>query len=287
VAAAASDADALLVQYADVDEDALRTLERCRGVVRYGVGVDSVDVDAATRLGVWVVNVPDYGVEEVSDHALALVLGLLRGVVILDRAAREGRWDHAAAGALRRLSTRTVGVLGCGRIGSAFALKARALGFDVRAYDPLGIPEAVRAAGVEAASFEEVLEGSDAISLHVPLTRETRHLIDAGALGRMRAEAFVVNTSRGGVVDGAALRAALDEGRLGGAALDVLETEPPDPDDALVRHERVVVTPHAAWYSEESALTLKTEAAREAVRVVRGERPRSPVNEPREPRGDA
>jgi D-3-phosphoglycerate dehydrogenase len=284
VAAAAADADALIVQYADVDEAALRALERCRGVVRYGVGVDTIDVDAATRLGVWVVNVPDYGVEEVSDHALALLLGLLRGIAPLDRAVRAGRWDDAAAGPLRRLSTRTVGVVGCGRIGAAFARKALAVGLRVRAHDPAGVPDELRDAGVKAASLDAVLQGSDAVSLHVPLTPDTHHLIDADALARMRDGAYLVNTARGGLVDGAALLAALDDGRLAGAALDVLETEPPEPEDALVRHARMVVTPHAAWYSEESAHTLKTEVAREALRVVRGERPRSPVNEPEEVR---
>jgi D-3-phosphoglycerate dehydrogenase / 2-oxoglutarate reductase len=287
VVAAARDAEALIVQYAEVDEAVLRALERCRAVVRYGVGVDSVDVEAATRLGVWVVNVPDYGVEEVSDHALALLLGLLRGIPRLDRAVRAGTWDDGSAGPLRRLSTRTIGVVGCGRIGGAFARKARALGLRVLAHDPAGVPDALREAGIEATSFDGLLEEADALSLHVPLTAGTEHLIDAAALARMRPGAFLVNTSRGGLVDGAALLAALEEGRLGGAALDVLEEEPPGPDDPLVRHERVVVTPHAAWYSEESAHTLKSEVAREAARVLRGARPRSPVNEPEEVRAGA
>ena len=280
VAEAARDADAIIVQYAPVDDEVLGALARCRGVVRYGVGVDTIDVEAATRHGVWVVNVPDYGTEEVSDHAVALLLSLLRGVARLDRAVRAGAWDESAARPLHRLSTRTVGVVGCGRIGTAFARKARALGFHVLACDPSGLPDELAAAGVEAAEFEGLLERADAVSLHLPLGPDTAHLIDAAALGRMRRGAYLLNTSRGGLVDAAALLDALERGQLAGAALDVLETEPPAPDDPLVAHERVVVTPHAAWYSEESAETLKSEVAREAVRILRGERPRSPVNEP-------
>ncbi len=280
VAEAAQEADAIIVQYAPVDEAALRALPRCRAVVRYGVGVDTIDVEAATRLGKWVVNVPDYGTEEVSDHALALLLGLLRGVVTLDRAVRDGRWDDSADGPLRRVSTRTVGVLGCGRIGSAFARKAKGAGLRVQAHDPAGVPDELASAGIESVDLDVLLETSDAVSLHLPLTPETHHVIDAHALARLPAGACVVNTSRGGLVDGAALLDALERGHLAGAALDVLESEPPEPGDPLVHHERVVVTPHAAWYSEESARALKTEVAREAVRVLEGERPRSPVNEP-------
>ena len=281
---AAADADALIVQYAPIGDDVLDALERCRGVVRYGVGVDTIDVEAATRRGVWVVNVPDYGTEEVSDHAVALLLCLLRGVVALDRSVRDGRWDETAVRPLHRLSTRTVGVVGCGRIGAAFARKARGLGLAVVGYDPSGLPDELRAAGVEEADLEELLETSDAVSLHLPLGPDTEHLIGAWALERMRPGAYLINTSRGGLVDSAALLSALEARAIAGAALDVLESEPPAAGDALVNHERVVVTPHAAWYSEESSETLKSEVAREAVRLVTGERPRSPVNEPSEVR---
>jgi D-3-phosphoglycerate dehydrogenase len=284
VIAAASDADAVIVQYAPVGGEVLDALDRCRGVVRYGVGVDTIDVEAATRRGVWVVNVPDYGTEEVSDHAVALLLCLLRGVLPLDRSVRDGGWDESAARPLHRLSTRTVGVVGCGRIGAAFARKVRGLGLSVQAHDPTGLPGELREAGVEEAELEELLGACDAVSLHLPLGPDTEHLIDAQALQRMRSGAYLINTSRGGLVDSAALLSALEAGDIAGAALDVLETEPPEPGDALVNHERVVITPHAAWYSEESSEALKSEVAREAIRVVRGERPRSPVNDPSEVR---
>jgi D-3-phosphoglycerate dehydrogenase len=286
VIAAAGDADALIVQYAPVVDDVLGALERCRGVVRYGVGVDTIDVEAATRRGVWVVNVPDYGTEEVSDHAVALLLCLLRGVVALDRSVRDGRWDESAARPLHRLSTRTVGVVGCGRIGAAFARKARGLGLSVQGYDPAGLPGELREVGVTEAGLDELLESSDAVSLHLPLGPDTEHLIGPRALDRMRRGAYLINTSRGGLVDGGALLSALETGTIAGAALDVLESEPPAAGDALVNHPRVIVTPHAAWYSEQSSETLKSEVAREAIRIITGERPRSPVNEPSEVRTD-
>lgn len=285
VADAARDADAVITQYAPLDEPALAALRRCRVVVRYGVGVDNVDVPAASRLGVWVANVPDYGTEEVADHALALLLASLRGVPRLDRAVRAGEWDVNTVRPLHRLSTLTVGVLGCGRIGEAFARKVLGVGMRVIGHDPAGVRAALREAGVEEVRFEELLGRADAVSLHLPLSDATHHLVDATALRQMRPTAYLINTSRGAIVDHAALLEALQAGRLAGAALDVLEVEPPAAGDALAAHPRVVVTPHAAWYSEESYETLKTEAAREAVRVLSGARPRSPVNEPaaREP----
>lgn len=276
----AREADAVINQYAPIDEAALAGLERCRIVVRYGVGVDTVDVEAATRRGIWVANVPDYGTEEVSDHALGLLLGLLRGTARLDRAVRRGEWDYSVVRPLRRISALTVGVVGCGRIGRAFARKVRCLGMSVLAHDPAGVPDELVRGGVRPVGFEDLLENSDAISLHLPLTPKTRYLIGAEELGRMKEGAYLLNTARGGLVDAAALLRALEEGRLAGAGLDVLEVEPPEKGDALVAHERVIVTPHAAWYSEESYETLKTEAAREVVRVLTGGRPRSPVNEP-------
>lgn len=279
-------ADALINQYAPIDESVLESLERCRIVVRYGVGVDTVDVDAASKRGVWVANVPDYGTEEVADHALALLMSLLRGVCRLDRAVRSGEWDYSAVRPLRRVSTLAVGVVGCGRIGATFVRKAKCLGMRVLAHDPVGVPEKLVRDGVEGADFDELLAASDAISLHLPLIEETRYLIGAGQLRRMKPGAYLVNTARGGLVDSAALLRALDEGEIAGAALDVLESEPPEVGDALISHDRVVVTPHAAWYSEESYETLKSEAAREVMRVLSGERPRSPVNEPTGRRSD-
>jgi D-3-phosphoglycerate dehydrogenase / 2-oxoglutarate reductase len=278
VAAQAGDADVLINQYVPITAAALDALPRCRLVVRYGVGVDNVDVEAATGRGVWVANVPDYGRDEVADHTLALALAVLRGVVVLDRSVRDRVWDLEAARPLRRLATLTYGVVGCGAIGSAVARRAAGLGMRVLGYD---VPQVRSEPPIERVPLEELLEGSDVVSLHAALTAESHHLIGAAALARVRPTAWLVNTARGGLVDGAALLEALDAGALAGAALDVLEGEPPDELGwRLVRHPRVVATPHAAWYSEEAFHTLKTEVAREALRVLEGGRPRSPVNQP-------
>jgi D-3-phosphoglycerate dehydrogenase / 2-oxoglutarate reductase len=282
VAAQAGDADVLINQYVPITAEALDALPRCRLVVRYGVGVDNVDVEAAAARGVWVANVPDYGRDEVADHTLALALAVLRGVVALDRSVREGTWDLEAARPLRRLSTLTYGVVGCGAIGTAVAGRAAGLGMRVLGYD---VPQVRSAPPIERVPLEALLSSSDVVSLHAALTPDTHHLIGAAALGRMRPSALLVNTARGGLVDAAALLAALDAGELAGAALDVLEGEPPDELGwRLARHPKVVMTPHAAWYSEEAFHTLKTEVAREALRVLEGGRPRSPVNHPERPR---
>ena len=278
VAAQAGDADVLINQYVPITAEVLEALPRCRLVVRYGVGVDNVDLEAAAARGVWVANVPDYGRDEVADHTLALALAVLRGVAVLDRAVHAGRWDLEAARPLRRLGTLTYGVVGCGAIGTAVGRRAAELGMRVLGYDVAGVRSEPP---IERVPLEELLSRSDLVSLHAALTRESHHLIGLDALARMRPTAFLVNTARGGLVDGAALLAALDAGTLAGAALDVLEAEPPDELGwRLARHPRVVATPHAAWYSEEAFLTLKTEVAREALRVLEGGRPRSPVNSP-------
>jgi D-3-phosphoglycerate dehydrogenase len=209
-------------------------------------------------------------------------MALLRGVVVLDRSVRDGVWGLDAARPLRRLSVLTWGVVGCGAIGAAVARRAAELGMRVVGYD---LPQVRSEPPIERVGLEELLGSADLVSLHAALTPESHHLVGAGALGRMRPTAFLVNTARGGLVDAAALLAALDAGELAGAALDVLESEPPDELGwRLARHPRVVATPHAAWYSEEAFHTLKTEVAREALRVLEGQQPRSPVNTPAAPR---
>jgi D-3-phosphoglycerate dehydrogenase / 2-oxoglutarate reductase len=278
VAAQAGDADVLINQYVPITAAVLDALPRCRLVVRYGVGVDNVDLQAASERGVWVANVPDYGRDEVADHTLALAMALLRGVVALDRSVRDGTWDLEPARPLRRLATLTWGVVGCGAIGTAVARRAAGLGMRVLGYD---LPAVRSEAPIERVPLEELLDEADLVSLHAALTPDTHHLLGAAALARMRPTAHLVNTARGGLVEGAALLAALDAGALAGAALDVLEHEPPDELGwRLARHPRVVATPHAAWYSEEAFHTLKSEVAREALRVLQGGPPRSPVNTP-------
>lgn len=269
------EADALLVQYGDISGRVIERLPRLRVLVRYGVGVDGIDLEAATARGIPVVNGPDYGTDEVANHAVGLLLALARKLARLDRQTRAGRWNVFEVGPITRLIGRTVGLVGCGRIGRAVARKLA--GFDVRllACDPYitAFPP-----GVEPVSRERLLAESDYLTLHCPLTAETRHIIDRAALARMKPTAVLINTARGGLVDAVALIEALETRRLAGAGLDVLEQEPIDPRSPLLTMEQVIVTPHAAWCSEEGRSDLKRRVAEEAVRVLRGERPVNCVN---------
>ncbi|PWH07107.1 C-terminal binding protein [Brachybacterium endophyticum] len=278
VIAAAQGADAILVQYAPITDRVLEALPGLRAVGRYGVGVDTVDLEAATAHGVPVCNVPDYSIEDVSDHAIALALTLVRGTAQLDRRLRAGQYGLAAIKPLHRVREQTFGVVGLGRIGRATAQKARALGFTVIGSDPMLEVGSSTDDGTPVVPFEDLLEGSDVISLHVPLTAGTHHLIDAAALARMRSGAMLVNTCRGGVVDTEALLAALGTGRPRSAALDVFETEPIPAGSPLLNEENLVLTPHASWYSEESETELKRRITEAMVTACRGETPPHVVN---------
>ncbi|HJS49762.1 MAG TPA: C-terminal binding protein [Gaiellaceae bacterium] len=255
-------------------------LPSLRVIATPSVGLDHVDVETATRAGVWVCNVPDYCVDEMADHALALLLALVRGVVELDRSVRAGKWDSEAAGPLQRASDIRLGVIGFGRIGRALASRAQALGMDVRAYDPFVSGKEIAAAGARPATLPELLESSTAVSLHAPLTPETRGLLGARELELLPRGAYVVNVSRGGLVDTAALLDALESGRLGGAALDVLEIEPPSPDSAAPAAARLIVTPHAGWYSERAEDTVLRRATQSVRDALEGKRPDDAVNDP-------
>lgn len=275
----ARDADGILTLDEPFGARVIAALDRCRVISRFGIGVDRIDVDAATAKGIVVANVPDYCVDEVSDHALALLLALSRRVVALDRAVRAGTWDTpGVAGRVRRLRGQTLGVVGFGRLGRRLAEKARALGLELLAYDPLVPAGQVRAAGVGPVELGALLERSDWISLHVPLTPQTQHLIGAAELARMRPGAVLLNTARGGLVDQAALVAALRDGGLGGAGLDVLEREPPPAGDPLLGLDNVIVTSHAAFYSEEALAEQRLRAVENVARVLTGRPPLAAVN---------
>ena len=274
----ARDADGLIVQYAKITREVLVGLPQVKVISRYGVGVDTVDVDAATELGVAVCNVPDYGTEAVSDHAIALILGTIRGLVHLDRGIRRGHHALEPALPMRQFSNQTVGVLGCGRIGSATARKAAALGFRVLVHDVLFTPGQVRPEGWAAVSREELLAESDVISVHTPLDAASLHLLDEAAFAMMRPGAILVNTARGGVVSSDALVAALESGRLHAAGIDVLEEEPIAADHPLAQMDNVILSPHAAFYTEESYSELKRRTARNAVDVVLGREPQNILN---------
>jgi len=272
-------ADALLVTIQPVTASTIGTLERCKIISRVGVGLDNIDLPAATARGIWVTNVPDYAIDEVSMHTIALMLAQMRRIPTYAAATRAGRWDGSTASTMRRPGMTTLGVLGFGRIGRAVAAKALGLGLRVLAHD-LQIPAAtIAAAGVEPVGWEELLRAVDYLSLHLPLAPGSRPLIDAEALALLSPHAYLINTARGGLIDEAALLAALRSGRLAGAALDVLTTEPPAPDHPLLADPRVTVTPHIAWGSAEASEDVRTKGADEVVRVLRGERPRYPANE--------
>ena len=248
-----------------VGEDELARLPALKIVATCSVGYDHVDLDAAAARDVWVCNVPDYCVEEMADSSLALLLALLRGVVVLDRSVREGGWDHTVAGPLPPLRGTKLAVIGFGRIGRALADRALALGFEVWVVDPhvsIDLP------GVRAATLDEALEGCNAFSLHSLLTPETRAMIGARELERMRRGSFLVDTARAALVDFDAVLAALDSGQLAGAAFDVIPVEPPNADTTAPQHPRLIVNPHAAWYSpatEHEAYRRPAVAVREAL----------------------
>lgn len=274
----AGEADAVLNCDVPMPAQVIRRLEHCRVIARYGIGVDTIDIDAATAHGILVTNVPDYCIDEVSDHALALILSLARGVIRLDRGVRAGAWEISGAPTTRRLRGRTLGLVGFGRIARALAGKAGTIGLVVSAYDPYVPDDDIRAAGAQPQSLSDLLRTADIVSIHVPLTAETRHLIDRAGLELMKPDALLVNTSRGAVVDTAALQDALDSGDLAGAGLDVLEIEPPDPLDPLLEREDVVVTPHAAFFSEESVAELQRKASEQVVVALAGSIPPYALN---------
>jgi D-3-phosphoglycerate dehydrogenase / 2-oxoglutarate reductase len=270
-------ADALLVTYAKVTSEIIREMERCRIISRFGIGVDNVDLAAATKAGIVVTKVPDYCIDEVSDHAMALLLALVRKIPLANSRTQSGHWEMSAVVPIHRLRGTVLGLIGFGRIPQLVAPKAKAFGLRVVTYDPYIPEEVLNRAGVERIDFDELVKISDYISIHTPLMPETHHLFNAEVLRRMKPTAYLVNTARGPIVDEEALARALDQGQLGGAALDVLEKEPPS-DSPLLGRDNVILTPHTGFYSEESLVDLQMKASEEVVRVLTGQAPRNPVN---------
>jgi D-3-phosphoglycerate dehydrogenase / 2-oxoglutarate reductase len=277
---AAAGVDALLVQYAPITAEVFEALPQLGLVCRYGVGVDVVDTEAAREHGVWVCNVPDYGTAEVALHAVAMLLALLRNVAGHDREVRAGHWDYHLGGQLRRPSSLTLGVVGLGRIGRMAAERAAPWFGAVVGYDPY-VADSNWPNGLEPLSLEDLFARSSAITLHLPLTEATRGLVGTDLLERMPSGSYLVNTSRGGLVDLDALLSALDSGRLAGAALDVLPQEPPPQDHPLLTHPRALITPHVAWYSAEAEVELRRKAAQNIVDWARTGRPTYAVVEGR------
>jgi len=272
------DADVVLVAAAPITRRVLENLARCRAVVRYGIGVDNVDLQAATDCGIVVAQVLDFCTEEVSNHALALLLALARGLLPLHRDATAGLWRQPHAWALAPVHGQTLGIVGFGNIGRAVARKARAFGMRLLARDPYGDPNAAAELGAALVPLADLLAESDYVSLHTPLTPETRHLIGAAELRAMKPTAVLINTARGPVVDEAALVEALASGGIAGAGLDVFEEEPLPADSPLCRLGNVVLTPHVASVSPEAMRRLREEVGQAAADVLRGRWPKYVAN---------
>jgi D-3-phosphoglycerate dehydrogenase / 2-oxoglutarate reductase len=266
---AVRDADVVLVRESPVNQRVIDAMEHCLAIIRYGIGVDNIDQVAASKRGIHVANVPDYGTDEVSSHAVALALGISRHLGLHDAEVRAGRWSTGVLQPMVRWRGRTLGLVGFGRIARMALEKLQGFGFArVLVYDPMAdLPS-----HVQKVSIDELCEQSDVISLHTPLNDQTHHLINAHRLSLMKPTAIIVNTARGGLIDTDALHEALKNRRILGAGLDVLEAEPPGK-HPLLQLNNVIVTNHMGWYSEESMRELQRKAAEEAVRVLRGDPP--------------
>jgi D-3-phosphoglycerate dehydrogenase len=263
----------LLGTGAQLDREALARMPQCKVVVRYGIGVDNIALDEAQRRGIVVANVPDYCVEEVATHTLALLLCAHRRVLEGLASVRGGRWDATIACGIQRLSTCALGLVGVGRIGQAVGRRAHCLGMRVLAFDPYASPEEFARGSARPSGFRELLEEADFVSIHCPLTPQTEGLFDYTAFRRMKTTAWLINTCRGGIVREDALVTALQQGWIAGAALDVLPSEPPPESSPLSRLENVIITPHTAWYSEQSVRELRRRAASQVRAILEGGTP--------------
>jgi len=277
ILAVAKDADAVLTTYAKVTGDMIPQMTKCRIIARFGIGVDNVDIPVATSKGIVVTRVPDYCLDEVSDHAMALLLSLVRKIPSSNARTQAGEWKMPAVVPIHRLRGTVLGLVAFGQIPQLMAPKAKAFGMRVVTYDPYIPDDVLKRAGVERVEFDELVRISDYISIHTPLMPATHHLFNAAVFSRMKPGAYIVNTARGPIIDEAALAVALDKKQIAGAALDVMEKEPPG-SSPLFGRDNIIVTPHTSFYSEESLVDLQTKAAEEVVRVLSGQAPKNPVN---------
>ena len=271
----AQDADGIINQYAPITRRVIESLKRCKVIARYGVGVDNIDIKAATEHKIIVANVPDYCIDEVSTHTMALILACARGITLLNSKIKEKRWDFTLAKPLFRTQGKTLGLFGLGRIGRMVAQKALGFGFKIIAYDPYISSIDDR---IELVGFSKLLSDSDFVSIHVPLIAETRHSFGENELKKMKKTAYLINTARGPIVDEKALYKALKNRWVAGAALDVMEKEPPDWENSLLKLDNLIITPHISFYSEESYAELKKKVAKAVLLVMKGELPPALVN---------
>ncbi len=278
ILAVAKDADAILVTYAKITRDIITQLTKCKAIGRFGLGVDNIDLPTAKEKGIAVNYVPDYCIHEVSDHAMALLLSLIRKIPLSNKLVQAGRWEMPAVVPIRRIKDTTLGLLGFGHIPRLVAPKAQSFGMKVLAYDPYVKPEQFKALNVEGVDLDTLLKTSDYISVHAPLLPATRGMLNAEALGKMKKGAYIVNTARGPLIDEDALAAALDSGQVGGAGLDVVTAEPLAKDSKLLGRDNVIVSPHTGFYSIEALAELQSKCASDVARVLSGEKAVYPIS---------
>lgn len=272
---AVADADGIMVQWAPITARVINSLSRCKVIVRYGIGVDNVDLAAARQKGIPVCNVPDYCIDEVADHTVALALALARQLPQIDARTRAGVWKIYPDKPMPSFSEMTFATAGYGRIARAVLDRARVFGFKLAAYDPYAAPLSDKATPL---SLDELFRQADILCLHAPLTPETKHLVNAGRLAQMKPTAIIVNTARGGLIDTAALAQALEAGTIAAAGLDVFESEPLEENHPLRKCQNALLTSHMSWFSETSVPRLQQLAAQEAVRALQGKPLRNQVN---------
>ena len=284
----AADADAVLTYGAHMTRSVMEKLPNCKVIVRYGIGYDTVDVEAATDNNILVVNIPDFCIEEVSNHAIALILACSKKIVMLNNILKRDGWTQAVSlqSPMASIYGQTLGIIGYGNIGRATARKAQCFGFRLIGYDPYVDRSLAKDTGINLVSMAELLRESDYISVHTVLNAETRHLIGAKELGQMKPTAYLINTARGAVVDEPALITALQEKRIAGAALDVFDKEPVDPENPLLKMDNVIVLPHTASFSDDAFRRLRTCVGQEAARVLSGRWPKNVVNKDVKPKID-
>ncbi len=278
IVAVAKDADAVLVTYAKLTREVLMQLTRCKAIGRFGLGVDNIDLVTAKEKGIAVSYVPDYCIREVSDHAMALLLALIRKIPLSNKLVQSGRWEMPAVVPIRRIEGTVLGLIGFGHIPRLVAPKAQAFGIKVIAYDPYAKPDVFRAAKVDSVDFDTLLKTSDYVSVHAPLLPATRGMMNAATFAKMKKGAYIVNTARGPLVDEPALIAALDSGQVGGAGLDVVAAEPLAKDSRLLGRDNVIISPHTAFYSIEALNELQTKCANDVARVLSGEKAVYPIS---------
>jgi D-3-phosphoglycerate dehydrogenase len=274
----AKQADAIITERAPITKEVIDSLERCKIIVRYGVGVDNVDIEAAKARNIPVVNVPDYGTGEVADHAMSLLLSSIRKIPQIVAQVRRGVWQITPCRPIMGLQGKTLGIAGFGNIGRDVARRAQSFGINTIGYDPYVQQPVFEQMNTQKVDWNELLEKSDMISVHLPLTPDTKHIFNHDAFERMKSTAYLINTSRGAVVHTESLIAALTNNQIAGAALDVLEQQPVSPDSPLLKIEQCFITSHCAWYSESSLNRLQRHAALEVKRIFSGERPKHIVN---------